>query len=75
MKKTILGLDLGINSISWALIDKATKLENEKIKELNEGITLGLGSEKITQETVFSKLDLKQAPTKGLGDRQIITNF
>ena len=42
--KTVLGLDLGTNSIGWALVNKATKLENDKITELNEGEIIGLGS-------------------------------
>ncbi|MBU3663661.1 MAG: hypothetical protein FGM41_10770, partial [Bacteroidetes bacterium] len=44
--KTILGLDLGTNSIGWALI--------EKDSEKNEGKILGIGSRIIpmSQETI-----------------------
>jgi CRISPR-associated endonuclease Csn1 len=44
MKKTILGLDLGTNSIGWALINKSLQSEEDKIIEINEGSIIDIGS-------------------------------
>ncbi len=52
MNKTILGLDLGTNSIGWALIDKSDK----KI--------LGMGSRVIPMGAELSKFEQGQAQTK-----------
>ncbi|CAN5813441.1 type II CRISPR RNA-guided endonuclease Cas9 [soil metagenome] len=42
--KKILGLDLGTNSIGWALIEKRIEIKEDKIMELNEGSIIDLGS-------------------------------
>ncbi|MDB5277307.1 MAG: CRISPR-associated protein Csn1 family [Ferruginibacter sp.] len=52
MAKTVLGLDLGTNSIGWALIDK----ENHEI--------LGMGSRIIPMGAELSKFERGQAQTK-----------
>lgn len=44
MKKTILGLDLGTNSIGWALVEKEFKVEDEKETDLRVGSIKGMGS-------------------------------
>jgi CRISPR-associated endonuclease Csn1 len=57
MKKTILGLDLGTNSIGWALVDA----ENKKI--------LGMGSRIIPMGAELSKFETGQSQTKNANRR------
>jgi len=59
--KTILGLDLGTNSIGWALI--------EKDSEKNEGKILGMGSRIIPMGQELSKFEQGQAQTKNANRR------
>lgn len=61
MKKRILGLDLGTNSIGWALI--------EQNFEDKEGKILGLGSRIIPMGAELSKFEQGQAQTKNASRR------
>lgn len=61
MSKKILGLDLGTNSIGWALIEK--DFENKK------GKILGIGSRIIPMGQELSKFEQGQAQTKNANRR------
>jgi len=61
MSKKILGLDLGTNSIGWALIDQ--DFENKK------GEILGMGSRIIPMGQELSKFEQGQAQTKNANRR------
>ncbi|WP_068246099.1 type II CRISPR RNA-guided endonuclease Cas9 [Hydrotalea flava] len=61
MKKTILGLDLGTNSIGWALIEQ--DFENK------QGNILGMGSRIIPMGEELSKFERGQAQTKNANRR------
>jgi CRISPR-associated endonuclease Csn1 len=57
-KKTILGLDLGTNSIGWAIVQKDTKVERGKTVDLNAGEIFGLGSRIIPMsQDILGKFD------------------
>ncbi len=56
--KKILGLDLGTNSIGWALVDYEAKIDNQPEKILGVGSIIGLGSRIIPMsQDVLGKFD------------------
>lgn len=56
--KTILGLDLGTNSIGWALITQEFENQNEKTFDLKKGNIINLGSRIIPMsQDVLGKFD------------------
>lgn len=58
MKKNILGLDLGTNSIGWALIEQGFDNQDEKIIDLKKGNIINLGSRIIPMsQDVLGKFD------------------
>ncbi len=61
MNKTILGLDLGTNSIGWALVETNTFGNAEKI--------IGMGSRIIAMGAELSKFEQGQAQTKNANRR------
>jgi len=61
MKKKILGLDLGTNSIGWALV--------EQNFEEKQGEILGMGSRIIPMGAELSKFEVGQAQTKNANRR------
>ncbi|MBS1629152.1 MAG: type II CRISPR RNA-guided endonuclease Cas9 [Bacteroidetes bacterium] len=61
MKKTVLGLDLGTNSIGWALVEQDI--------EKKEGKILGMGSRIIPMGAELSKFEQGQAQTKNANRR------
>ncbi|MEO6691715.1 MAG: type II CRISPR RNA-guided endonuclease Cas9, partial [Saprospiraceae bacterium] len=58
MNKIILGLDLGTNSIGWALVEQNFELKEDKIIDKKEGIIIDLGSRIIPMsQDVLGKFD------------------
>jgi len=44
MAKKILGLDLGTNSIGWALVEQNFEIKEDKVIDLKEGAIIDIGS-------------------------------
>ena len=58
MSRKILGLDLGTNSIGWALVEQEFEIQNDKTRDLKQGSIIDIGSRIIPMsQDVLSNFD------------------